>query len=57
VQAGIYTSPPFYDWLPPDRAISMAKEFPHAEVVGIDLIDVPTTSSTIPSNCTFLKEK
>lgn len=35
----------------------MAKEFPHAQVVGIDLIDAPATTSTIPSNCTFLKEK
>lgn len=33
-------------------AISMAKEFPHAHVVGIDLAPVPI-SDTLPSNVTF----
>lgn len=33
----------------------MAKEFPHTQVVGIDLVDCPTSPSRIPANCTFLK--
>lgn len=33
----------------------MAKEFPHTQVIGIDLIDGPTTTLSIPPNCNFLK--
>jgi hypothetical protein len=38
---------------PGHRSISMAKEFPHAQVTGIDLVPCPTDPARIPSNCTF----
>ena len=31
----------------------MAKEFPHCQVVGIDLAPVPLEPEAIPSNCRF----
>jgi len=31
----------------------MAREFPHAQVVGIDLAPVPVEPETLPSNCRF----
>ena len=31
----------------------MAKEFPHATVLGVDLIPCPANPSDIPSNCRF----
>ncbi|KAG8949411.1 hypothetical protein FRC00_008160, partial [Tulasnella sp. 408] len=34
-------------------AIEMAKEFPHAEVVGLDLVPV-NLSSDVPPNCEFI---
>ncbi|PVF99502.1 S-adenosyl-L-methionine-dependent methyltransferase [Serendipita vermifera] len=34
-------------------SISMAKEFPHAQVTGIDLAPCPTDPARIPSNCHF----
>ncbi|KAG8757019.1 hypothetical protein FRC14_002450 [Serendipita sp. 396] len=33
--------------------IEMAKEFPHAEVVGVDLAQVPVDTQTLPPNCRF----
>lgn len=37
------------------RTISMAKKFPHAEVIGIDLIPRPFDSEATPKNCSFQK--
>ncbi|KAG8833991.1 hypothetical protein FRC17_009717 [Serendipita sp. 399] len=34
-------------------AISIAREFPHSQVVGIDLSPVPVESDSLPSNCRF----
>lgn len=31
----------------------MAREFPHVEVTGIDLVPVPVEPENIPSNCHF----
>lgn len=31
----------------------MARKFPHAEVVGIDLAPVPVETENLPSNCRF----
>ena len=31
----------------------MAREFPHCEVLGVDLAPVPTPKGGIPSNCRF----
>jgi 2-polyprenyl-3-methyl-5-hydroxy-6-metoxy-1,4-benzoquinol methylase len=39
----------FYDF----RTIAMAREFPHAEVVGVDLAPCPIDSEELPSNCRF----
>ncbi|PVF95576.1 S-adenosyl-L-methionine-dependent methyltransferase [Serendipita vermifera] len=33
--------------------IAMAREFPHAEVVGVDLAPCPIDSEELPSNCRF----
>ena len=35
------------------RAMDMAREFPEAEVVGVDLAPVPVDLDTVPSNCRF----
>ena len=46
-----------YDSCIPDltliRALSMAKEFPHCEVVGVDLAPVPVDLESVPPNCHF----
>ncbi|KAG8800376.1 hypothetical protein FRC16_003049, partial [Serendipita sp. 398] len=34
-------------------AIEMAREYPHAQVVGVDLAPVPMDREAIPSNCQF----
>jgi SAM-dependent methyltransferase len=31
----------------------MAREFPHAQVLGVDLAPVPTAPEALPSNCQF----
>ena len=36
-----------------DRAAEMAREFPHCEVLGLDLAPVPPSPMGFPSNCTF----
>jgi hypothetical protein len=35
------------------RALAMAKEFPHCEVVGVDLAPVPVDLESVPPNCHF----
>jgi hypothetical protein len=35
------------------RASEMAKEFPHCEVVGVDLAPVPLEKMDLPPNCRF----
>jgi hypothetical protein len=35
------------------RALAMASDFPHCEVVGIDLAPVPVDLGSVPSNCRF----
>lgn len=35
------------------RAIDMAKIFPHAEVIGVDIAPVPIDPESVPSNCQF----
>jgi hypothetical protein len=35
------------------RALAMAKEFPHCEVVGVDLAPVPVDVGSVPPNCRF----
>jgi hypothetical protein len=46
-----------YDSCIPDltliRALAMAKEFPHCEVVGVDLAPVPVDLESVPPNCHF----
>ncbi|KAG8834001.1 hypothetical protein FRC18_002742 [Serendipita sp. 400] len=34
-------------------ATEMAREYPHAEVVGVDLAPIPIDNEAIPSNCRF----
>ncbi|KAG8835203.1 hypothetical protein FRB91_001163 [Serendipita sp. 411] len=34
-------------------ALSVAREFPHCQVVGIDLAPVPVESDSLPENCRF----
>jgi hypothetical protein len=31
----------------------MAREFPHAQVLGVDLAPVPAEPETLPDNCRF----
>jgi hypothetical protein len=35
------------------RALAMAKEFPHCDVVGVDLAPVPVDLESVPPNCHF----
>jgi SAM-dependent methyltransferase len=36
-----------------NRTVAMAREFPHAQVLGVDLAPVPTEPGSLPNNCRF----
>src|SRR4051794_12434541 len=36
-----------------DRAADMAREFPHCDILGIDLAPVPIPAQGFPPNCRF----
>jgi SAM-dependent methyltransferase len=40
-------------WFSHPRASEIAKEFPHCEVVGVDLAPVPLEKMDLPPNCRF----
>jgi hypothetical protein len=35
------------------RTLAMAKEFPHCDVIGVDLAPVPVDPESVPTNCHF----
>ena len=39
--------------IPLIRATEMAREFPHCEVLGVDLAPVPLLPENLPENCRF----
>jgi hypothetical protein len=51
--SGAFVSDSYISELTLIRTLAMAKEFPHCEVVGVDLAPVPVDLESVPPNCHF----